>query len=238
MRKIIASHLTDVIFDSAALGGTAVVSHPLAHPGEWQALLSLPHARLPAQTVLVRREGSGAMAAIEPDGEIEHRLIQGGQVRLRAPDHFGFAVRLRSVGADAPEWDSRRLQKGDYFACLPLRPGSYRLANLLNQANAEVVIHYPDPRTRDPAPAMEPVRVRAGEQFSSARVGLFPGQPLIVAIDAPAHLTLVLETPDDGPSDLAAWRERRDFEALAALGRKKTAPPVHQDNQQGRGKKK
>ncbi len=238
MRKIIASHLTDVNFDSAALGGTAIVSHPIAHLGEWQAVLSLPHVRVPAQAVLVLREGGGAMAAIEPDGDTEHRLIQGGQMRLRAADHFGFAVQLRSVGADAPEWDSRRLQKGDYFACLPLRPGRYRLANLLNQADAEVVIHYPDPRTRDPARRMEPVQVRIGEQFSSARVELFPGQPLIVAVDAPAHLTLMLETPDDGPPDLAAWRERRDFEALAALGGKKHAPPVHQDNQQGHGKKK
>lgn len=218
MRKIIASHLTDVNFDSAALGGTAVISHPLAHAGEWQAVLSLPHARLPAQTVLVLREGGGAMAAVEPDGDTEHRLIQGGQVRLRAAAHSGFAVRLRSVGAEVPEWDSRRLQKGDYFACLPLRPGRYRLANLLSQADAELVMHYPDPRTRDPARRMEPVRVRAGEQFSPARVELFPGQPLIVAVDAPAHLTLTLEIPDDGPSDLAAWRERRDFEALAALG--------------------
>ena len=53
MRKIIASHLTDVNFDSAALGGTAIVSHPIAHLGEWQAVLSLPHVRVPAQAVLV-----------------------------------------------------------------------------------------------------------------------------------------------------------------------------------------
>lgn len=226
MRKIIASHLTDVNFDSAALGGTAVVSHPLADLGEWQALLSLPHARLPAQTVLVRRDGGKAMAAIEPDGKTEHRLIQGGHVRLRAVDHSGFAVKLRSVGADAPEWDSRKLQKGDYFACLPLRPGRYRLANHLSQANAEIIIHYPDPRLpRDPSRLMKQARLRAGKQFSPSAVELFPGQPLIVAVDAPAHLTLTLESPDDGPTDLAAWRESRDAEALAAFGRQRPSNP-------------
>lgn len=221
MRRIISSHLTQVTFNSAALSGTAVVSHPLACCGEWQVLPSLGCSPLQPQTVLVLSKGGRAMVAIEPDGALEHQLLRGGHMRLRAVDHADFAVQLSRSNDDAPEWNSRFLQEGDYFSCLPLRPGRYRLANLLSSVGADVVVLYPDPRlSRDPTRHMEPVHVRAGEQFSPRVVELFPGQPLIVAIASPAHLMLTLESPDNGPSDLAAWRERRDAEALAALGKR------------------
>ena len=216
---LLAPGLAAEIFDSAALSGTALVSHPMPDLGEWRASTTVGRMPLPARTVLVLREGGAAMIPLEPGGEAEQRLHQGGHIRLRAPNGGALAATLTRAGSTDPAWTSRELQDGDWFGCMPLRPGRYRLTNRLSQAEALVVVRYPDPRIdRDPTQHAEPVRIRAGGGFGPDQVEIFPGQPLVIQITAPAHLVLALFEPDDGPADLAAWRARHDAEALAKIG--------------------
>ena len=166
MRRILASYLTAETFDSAALSGTAVVSHPLPKSGEWHALLTLGRSPLPVQNVLVLPDGGAAMVAIEPGAEAGQRLRAGGHVRLRAPDQSaGFAAQLRHASRETAAWNSKRLEEGDYFACLPLRPGRYRLVNRLSDSLAAVVVHYPDPRKQ-----RKPEQLRTHARISESKL--------------------------------------------------------------------
>jgi hypothetical protein len=222
--SLFAAGLAAETFDSAALAGTAMVSHSIRQTGEWGASLVVGRSPLPVRTILVLPAAGAALVPLEPDCAVEQRLRIGGHIRLRAPNGGGLSARLSLGDASEPDWSSQVLGDGDWFACLPLRPGRYRLVNLLSQAAADVVVRYPDPRVQREALARTvPVRLRAGENIEPAQIELFPGQPVIVEIGAPSHLRLALVDPDDGPADLAQWREESDGIALATLQRRSQA---------------
>jgi hypothetical protein len=57
----------------------------------------------------------------------------------------GFSVQLRRAegGPNVTVFDSRTLEEGDVFSAIVIRPGRYRMTNLLTQVHAELSVAYP-----------------------------------------------------------------------------------------------
>jgi hypothetical protein len=214
-------------FDSAVLRGTAIIAHRLDNPGRWRLLLHAPPRRQFVRQVIKVVDGAPGMLTVElPAGvapyaaEVAEGVVcPGGYLRLQAPVGGEMFVQLTPPGCDQPAWDSRTLQPGDHYICLPLRPGRYRLVNKRSAATADLAIRYPDPRATAAGRSLatEPIRVLAGEVFTPKDLSIDPGQPLAIEVAATAHLVLTLLDPDDGPSDLAAWRAHHDEQLLQAF---------------------
>jgi hypothetical protein len=143
-------------------------------------------------------EGAGAGDAkhytVHPKGYIVFRVSGGAG---------GYAVNLRRAVQD-PElqaYDSRRLQSGDIFSAIIIRPGRYSIRNALSDAKGEVTVSYPgkEPRTapyRPPAPES----VELGERIEPERIALKPMQGLNFNVRGEARIVIELEEADDGPN--------------------------------------
>jgi hypothetical protein len=210
------SLLTRTSFESASLASQAAIAHPLSQSGRWRLEAYGPQGLAPwAMDILVRDGGLPRLAVdlalpVAPSGcgcspTSNPSLAPGAMLNLslaRAGDG-GFAL-LYAAGASDPAWDSRRLQAGDYYACLPLRPGLYGAANQLGTAKASIRVTYPAPKaaaaTRASAarPAVAPTIITVGEVMDPTAVVIDPSQVLLFAIGAPANLTLDLQSTDDG----------------------------------------
>jgi hypothetical protein len=220
-----------VEFDSATLARAASIAHRMLKPGRWRLEVRNVAGRILARTFFRVADGAPVAAAVNigaADGQPnEVALRPGGYLSLNSSLRRDpvFALLFAEEGEETV-WDSRRLEPGDGFACLPMRPGRYRLANKLNDTESGLTIAYPDPRATAAGRrlAVGPVRVRAGERIEPAQLVLDPGQPLVVDVAVAARIVLTLEAPDDGPPDLAEWKARRNEEALAAVFERRTPP--------------
>lgn len=217
--------LTRTQFDSGALAGLASIAHPIRETGHWRLTAAGRRIAPRGEFDVIVREGGKARYAIElaqeprDDGIGLHEgvLAPGGRINLAArAAPAGCHALLFGDQRDAPLWDSRALQEGDGYACMPLRPGSWRIENTLNGAVGRLRVNYPDPRAiaEGMRLAATPVEVRAGTVMTPGDLRIDPGQLLVFAIEAPCRLVVTLEEPDDGPPELAAWREERGRAAL------------------------
>lgn len=179
--------------------------------------------------------GANINTTTNPDTENSFSVRTGGYLRLRAAGVRGGAhALLRRVASSTGEaaadpaamtpdaaWDSRVLQPGDVFVCMPLRPGRYLLTNELTQARCDVTVRYPDPRSNAGRPSRRPlpVKLHAAQAFTPGTAMLDAGQGLVIDVRTRARLRLTLQQADDGPPDLAAWRvvhEQEVWKRLAA----------------------
>ena len=229
------SFTNSVEFDSASLGRAASIAHRMPQPGRWRLEARNGAGRVLARTLVRVADGAPVAAAVNvgaPDGAPPEVAVRTGtylSLHSSLPRDPVFALLFAEEGEE-PLWDSRRLEPGDGFACLPLRPGRYRLANRLNGAESVLTVAYPDPRAtaKGRRLATGPVRVRAGERIEPVDLAMDPGQPLVVDVAAAAQIVLTLEAPDDGPPELAEWKAQRNEETLAAFFERRTrATPRH-----------
>lgn len=224
---MLSKMLMQTQFDSAGLSGLASLAHPIQRVG---------HCRLEAhglrgirtRTVnFIVREGGKARVAVdlarlaEPDETpTEQVLMPNGMLNLSANSEQErcFVLLYHGHGSD-PVWDSRVLELGDHYACLPIRPGRYLISNGLTNTRASVQVNYPDPRViaRGERLASEPVHLNVEQRITPGELRIDPGQLLVFAILIKAHVTIMLEEPDDGPADLPEWRAARSREALEAV---------------------
>jgi len=226
--------LTTTNFDSAALAGYCSIAHPLREPGHWRLEIhGLKHA--PTQVVdIVVRDGGKVRVAVDLDHPIqsngccdprEATLAPNGMINLTAVNvSGGFVVLFRGDGSE-PVWDSRVLEPGDHFACMLLRPGRYGITNLLDETRTVLCVSYPDPRmtAQGYRLASSPLQLTVGECIMPVEPRIDPGQLLVFAIEAKAHLAVCLEDADDGPPELAEWRAQRSREVLEATFAKRGA---------------
>jgi hypothetical protein len=216
-------------FDHASLGRLASIAHPMREAGRWRLELFARREYVVASTDVIVGDGGASRAAIDiaatsAQGNCcetnEQRIAPNGMLNLNAgkSSEGGCALLYRQDERD-PVWDSRVLEPGDHFACMPLRPGDYLVSNSLNGASASLQVTYPDPRAtaRGRRLASGPAGMRVGTAITPAALRIDPGQVLVMAIEARAHLTVSLARPDDGPSELAEWRAQRSKEAAAAF---------------------
>lgn len=217
--------LTQTQFDSGALAGLASIAHPMRDVGYWRLAAAGRRVAPRRQFDVIVREGGQARYAIELADADRGRLAGLGEGFLAPGGMINLAARGARTGChallygdrpDEPLWDSRELRQGDGYACMPMRPGSWRIENLLDGAVGRLRVAYPDPRTIAAGQrlATAPVRVTVGMAILPDDLRIDPGQLLVFAIDVRCRLAVTLEQPDDGPPELAAWREERSRMAL------------------------
>ena len=127
----------------------------------------------------------------------------------------GYYVHLRKADEDPKQkiFDSRKLEEGDIYSAVILRPGRYSVTNALSRAAAgELTVHYPSigKIAYRPPP---PVRVDVGgEGFEPKKIEAHPGQGILFQFKQPSRIKIELVKPDDGPGHAnkpsrAGWRK-------------------------------
>ncbi len=152
------------------------------------------------------------LAAPEP-GALAVRT--GGHIQMAGSRGAGYAVvitALQERGREL-EFDSRRLDNGDFFAAAILRPGVYSLRNSESGGEARVTVAYPE-AGRQPYQPPEPLRVTVARgTFNDTTIDLRPAQGLVCICNDPSRLVLNLVQPYDRDGEpkrpRATWRRPR-----------------------------
>lgn len=197
--------LTRTRFDSASLASLASIAHPAPGPGRWRLETYGPKDRAARSIDILVRDGGLPRIAVDlaeatapPPGCCDlgaRPLAPNGMLNLtlESARDGGYAL-LYAASGGAPVWDSRRLTPGDLYACMPLRPGLYGVANSIAPARSSVLVAWPGAR-----PVSGPAPLTVGQAIAPAELRIYPGQVLVFAIEIEARLTLDLETQVDGP---------------------------------------
>jgi len=227
-----ATALTATSFDSATLSGLTSIAHPMREPGSWRLEIHGRRGR-PIQSLdIIVRDGAAPRLVVDfsSPGTASDCCAAGdrflgpnGMINLNpgSSGEGGFALLYGRDGRE-PVWDSRQLEPGDHYACMPLRPGSYRVSNRNSDARGPVTVNYPDPRAvaEGHRLASGAVHLEVGRSITPGECRIDPGQVLIFALKTRAQLSLELVQADDGATDLAAWKAARNRDVLnAAFGR-------------------
>ena len=214
--------------DSGALSGPSVVAHRFDQAGDYVVRV-LKRAR-PSHAVRLtvgkraRKDAAGTHLNVTRAASAEKALAKGIRashkeyVLFKAPSDAPHAVVVHATGAaeagdlkpDIPaetaEFDSRRLGPGDVFSTILFRPGAYVLKNKLSKAAGTIAVSYPVITPRVPYKVPGPVRIKCGRDgFRPATIKMKPAQGLVITmVDTEARITIVLESPDEGPASAAA----------------------------------
>jgi hypothetical protein len=212
--------------DSGSLTMKSVVAHPMVEPGVYRGtfaigdrsvstfLIEVSDSDDPLQVMIDAHELQLLARNAPPDGIARRvRIRKGGFLVLHVTagegGHHATLIGSETRGG----WDSRRLERGDIFSAIPLRPGMYTLANSLDQRSpaAAVTVIYPDPRhvSHDLARSRPLYLHYDRHGFSVRTIELQPGQGIVITVKELARFNLTLQRPDDGPPDLARWREEQ-----------------------------
>jgi len=116
----------------------------------------------------------------------------------------GYYVHLRKADQDPKQkvFDSRKLEEGDIYSAVILRPGRYSVINALGKGAAgELTVHYPSDGKKAYRPPA-PLRVEVGEKgFEPKKIEIHPGQGISFHFQQSARIKIELVKPDDGPKD-------------------------------------
>jgi hypothetical protein len=159
-----------------------------------------------------------------------------GNCFMLKPD--GYALFLVSTGAGIYEveihkpdtscggskiFDNRELKEKDLFVATLLRPGTYSIKNTITQAEAELVVVYPEigkTPTRSP-----PVRVKTTEKaIIPQKIIINPAQGLVFSFTVPSRIKIELVKPEDRPQRVQT--EKDDEQKKTRLTEKSQAPKV------------
>lgn len=209
--------------DSGALTMLGTVVHTFGEAGEYRGTIQRGDG--PESTFYVSVDSSSPIAQANIDlarrdaGEADHppgcgcgcrdssRFVvhpRGYAVFHVSGGSGGYWVNVRRADEDPDlrAYDSRRLDEGDIFAGILMRPGRYSLRNELGKASAEITVAYPTVgKTAYRPPA--PLDVECGRDVRPAKIHLHPLQGLNVHVLEPARIRIELVEPDDGPADRA-----------------------------------
>lgn len=114
----------------------------------------------------------------------------------------GYYVHLRKADQDPNQkiFDSRKLEEGDIYSAVILRPGRYSITNTLGKGTSgELTVHYPSVgKTAYRPPA--PLHVDVSEKgFQPHKIEVHPGQGILFHPRQPSRIKIELVKPDDGP---------------------------------------
>lgn len=122
-------------------------------------------------------------------------------------------------------FDSQKLSIDDMFVATLLRPGTYRITNVLTNVQAELRVVYPQPgKTQRNA---SPVKLECSEkEISPTKVSVNPGQGTIFNFKVPSRIKIELITPEDRPKPVSV--QIQATQAKARLEIKGTKKAVRQ----------
>lgn len=203
---------TQIGLDSGALTMLGAVVHGFEEAGEYRGTARKDD--LPEATFQVTVDPGCAIAQVDIDlaalldeddrcGDDARRFTvhpKGFAVFRVSKGSGGYWVNVRRADEDraVKAYDSRRLEEGDIFSALLLRPGRYSLANELSKARADVTVAYPTVgKTAYRPPAA--LHAECGDTIKPSAIRLKPAQGLNIHATGPARIKIALVEPDDGP---------------------------------------
>ena len=214
---------TQTRFDSASPVGSAVVAHRFEHEGDYDVHLGRdkePPDRvvLTVGPAVADRSSGAAGVTIDTSPARSDAAAAGRRSRLPAGGYASFTtssargtgsvVVARRHGAEADEFDSRRLGPGDVYGLTLVRPGVYSVRNTFGDAVGQIVVDYPVVGSRPYRP-VEPVRVSSARNgFVPTEIRIGPGQGVVFDIETDTRLIIDLVEPDDGPTPRPRRRAR------------------------------
>jgi hypothetical protein len=221
---------TQIGLDSGALTMLGAVVHSFGEAGEYRG--TARRGDLPEATFQVSVDPGCAIAQVDIDlaalvdeddcCEDDARRFtvhpKGFAVFRVSKGSGGYSVNVRRADEDrsVKAYDSRRLEQGDIFAAVLLRPGRYSIQNELSKARGEVTAAYPTVgKTAYRPPAA--LNVECGDTIKPSAIRLKPAQGLNIHATGPARIKIALVEPDDGPES----RRRPSSRGSKAAPRKK-----------------
>jgi hypothetical protein len=221
-KLLLDRHLyTQIGLDSAALTRLGVLVHGFGEPGEYRG--TARRGDLPEATFQVSVDPSCAVAQVRIDlatladeedgcGGTPRFVVhpRGFAVFHVSEGSGGYWVNVRRADEDTSvkAYDSRRLEQGDIFSAVLLRPGRYSIENTLSKARGEVTVAYPTmgkAAYRPPAP----LEAECGDTIKPKAIRLKPVQGINIHATAPARIKIALVEPDDGPRSRPSPSKRR-----------------------------
>jgi hypothetical protein len=225
-------------WDSGALTGTGVVVHKFEEPGEYGVTVLEEEEVIERSQLTVTEEAPGTEAP-PASVEVDLKKLRGRGLARRRPERLAgepgerlvtraggyasfydwsgkgttiVAERTRG-GREARRFDSRRLERGDFFAVTLIRPGTYSLANVHNRARGEITVAYPTVGDKPYRPP-EPVQVNcARNRFEPDKIDLQPGQGIVFHFNTPSRIKIDLVEPHEGLQEevrrqkVVSWRK-------------------------------
>jgi hypothetical protein len=221
---------TQIGLDSGALTMLGALVHSFEEQGEYRG--TARRGDLPEATFQVSVDPNCAVAEVDIDlavlvGEDEgceddaRRFTvhpKGFAVFRVSKGSGGYWVNVRRADEDraVKAYDSRRLEEGDIFSAMLLRPGRYSIANELSKARGEITVAYPTVgKTAYRPPAA--LNAQCGDTIKPSAIRLKPAQGLNIHATADARIKIALVEPDDGPKS----RSRASTRGSKAAPRKK-----------------
>jgi hypothetical protein len=203
---------TQIGLDSGALTQLGAVVHSFGEAGEYRG--TARRGDLPEATFQVSVDPTCAIAQVDIDlaalvdendpcgDDGRHFTVhpKGFAVFRVSKGSGGYWVNVRRADEDraVKAYDSRRLEQGDIFAALLLRPGRYSIANELSKARGELTVAYPTVgKTAYRPPAA--LNAECGDTIKPSAIRLKPVQGLNIHATGPARINIKLVEPDDGP---------------------------------------
>jgi hypothetical protein len=216
---------TQIGLDSGSLTMLASVVHTFSEPGEYRGAVHL--GEQVESVFYVKADNNSPVAQVNIDldsltssptnAPASDGCCKGGEKKTAnefvvnpkgyavfhvAGGAGGYYVHLRKADQDPKQkiFDSRKLEEGDIYSAVILRPGRYSITNTLTKGAAgDLIVHYPavgKTGYRPPAP----VQIEAGEKgFQPDRIEVHPGQGLSFHFKQPSRIKIELVKPDDGP---------------------------------------
>lgn len=217
------------LVDSALLRKNVSIVHRFKEAGEFLIGFYNEQAQIQKKSFLrvIEQEQSFALQMTYDDTQdnktcacnnndiLQYTLRTGGFIQLQGAEN-GYFVLVHKAGDKVPLWDSRQLDAGDVFAFMLLRPGEYNFSNYASGAENPLVVTYPDPRlnSKTGLKQFEPVKLKTADEWNWGPINISPGQGVVINVDKPSRFYGYLQKADDGPADLAAWRNELNRDSI------------------------
>lgn len=109
-------------------------------------------------------------------------------------------------GTQMKVFDSKELKDDDLFSLTVIRPGTYSITNLINNAKAELVVNYPELGKMQKNPLPVRIECNTQNQISPNKIQIDPGQGLVFTFKTPSRIKIELTKPEDRPSRIRRSR--------------------------------
>lgn len=131
-----------------------------------------------------------------------YSLKTGGHVVFHVTSGTcGYAVEIHKTKGEQETnkvFDSRELKDQDIFSTLILRPGTYKIANIISNAEGELTILYPEIGKTPRNPTTVSVEL-TGKNITPNKIEIHPNQGLIFKCTTPSRIKIELIKPLDKP---------------------------------------
>jgi len=216
--------------DSANLGVLGVVAHPISNDGEFEGSVFQNAVQAKTFHLTVSEQMKNKQADVDlftlvaqcqrqrtRYEEPSYSMAENGYVVFfvsQGPGGFHVLLKEQRKQKSRRVFDSRKLQKGDFFIVSLLRPGIYEMAEKYAKAEGKITIAYPKIEKQPYVPKPPETVIVSEAGFKPSNLKLGAAQGVIFTIEtSKAAVKVNLKEPSNGPGrkkgqtrDKVRWR--------------------------------